>query len=129
MINRDHSEILEHAHFERLGFNHDWLDFLSVAILDDLAREIVPNEDPNPGHFKWKVFSLALQAQHSDSDAIFKALYRLAEREDNLKLRDTLICAVIRHAACPTTLLEQASDCPTAYIAEIARQRRKDERS
>ena len=129
MINCDHNDIRNHELFDRLEFTADWLEFLSVALLNDLKKELVPNEDPNPGHFKWKVFNLVLQQLTVPADASLTALYALAEKESNPKLRDTFICAVIRHDGCPDCVLKQAAVSDTGYIADMARKKQGDQRT
>lgn len=108
-----------------LGFTDQWigLGLLTDDVVGALEVECGMVDDPNPNHYRWKVYMRHLHGLSQIGEQHARDLYEVAQSEPETPLAAAMIGALVRHPQCPRTVLELVSSLPTRHLAEAARQR------
>jgi hypothetical protein len=108
-----------------LGFTDAWigLGLLTDDVVGALEVECGMVDEPNPHHYRWKVFMRHVHGLTTVGEKHATDLYDLARSEPEPALSSAMVGALIRRRDCPRAVLELATTLPTPHLAQSAQDR------
>jgi hypothetical protein len=111
---------------EMLQLSDGWLELgvLTEEQLASLAQEFAVGDDPNPEHYRYRVFREYLESRRPLPADTAEALYELGAADPDRAMGQAMMHDVVNLPECPETVREKAAASGERHLARLVHRKR-----
>jgi len=108
---------------DSLGFSEKWfvLGLIDKMRHKELLKEFISGVDPNPEHYRWRIFDAFIQSKAHLTDDLMRQLYHLGEVDADFSMGQSMMVAILQRADCPKDILLQAVNSDRPILRKLAK--------